>query len=139
MVSVLPPHIAFEMKNEMIRKTRKAQMKSLLACEENFNQTEKKRVKIKLKTWINFEFKTYLGIIVGNSLKRISIRKSLADFIRKVSNPSNQTGQSELARHASEKSLGNNSVNKKTMLPLTNRPKPSTFHDLHIKSHNNVR
>ena len=44
MVSVLPPHIAFEMKNEMIRKTRKAQMKSLLAHEESFNQSETKNV-----------------------------------------------------------------------------------------------
>ena len=44
MVSVLPPHIAFEMKTEMMRKTRKAQMKSLLDCEETYNHTDRKIV-----------------------------------------------------------------------------------------------
>ncbi len=37
MVSVLPAHIALEMKNEMLRKTRKAQMKSMLNDDEFAN------------------------------------------------------------------------------------------------------
>jgi hypothetical protein len=111
MVSVLPPHIAFEMKNEMIRKTRKAQMKSLLAHEESFNHSETKE-------------------------KSMSFQK-FAGFFKKLSggNPS-QNGQFDLARNSSEKSL---MTSKKSVMTLSSRPKPSTFHDLHIKSHSNVR
>ena len=38
MVSVLPAHIALEMKTEMLKKTRKAQMKSMMANHENYSQ-----------------------------------------------------------------------------------------------------
>lgn len=38
MVSVLPAHIALEMKTEMLRKTRKAQMKSMMSNQENYSQ-----------------------------------------------------------------------------------------------------
>jgi adenylate cyclase 2 len=40
MVSVLPAHIALEMKTEMLRKTCKAQMKSMLDSEKFYNQNE---------------------------------------------------------------------------------------------------
>ena len=109
MVSVLPPHIAFEMKNEMIRKTRKAQMKSLLAHEESFNQSETKKEK---------------------SFQKVRV------FFKKLSGTSSQNGKCDLARNSSDKSL---MTSKKSLIPLSNRPKPSTFHDLHIKSHSNVR
>jgi hypothetical protein len=43
MVSVLPAHIALEMKTEMLRKTRKAQMKSMLVTDESIMLREKSR------------------------------------------------------------------------------------------------
>jgi hypothetical protein len=43
MVSVLPAHIALEMKTEMLRKTRKAQMKSMLVTDESIMLQEKNR------------------------------------------------------------------------------------------------
>jgi hypothetical protein len=42
MVSVLPAHIALEMKSEMIRKTRKAQMKSMMVNDESYQQLNEK-------------------------------------------------------------------------------------------------
>jgi hypothetical protein len=44
MVSVLPPHIAFEMKSEMLRKTRQAQLKSMIINEETSSGSQKKIV-----------------------------------------------------------------------------------------------
>lgn len=45
MVSVLPAHIALEMKAEMMRKTRKAQMKSMVGNEEfSNNHSQEKEV-----------------------------------------------------------------------------------------------
>ena len=40
MVSVLPAHIAFEMKTEMLRKNCKAQMKSMLDTEKFYADNE---------------------------------------------------------------------------------------------------
>lgn len=52
MVSVLPAHIALEMKSEMLRKTRKAQMKSMMSNQENYSQD----FMIKKVETINFFF-----------------------------------------------------------------------------------
>lgn len=43
MVSVLPAHIALEMKAEMLRKTRKAQMKSMMVNEEFYGSSQKQK------------------------------------------------------------------------------------------------
>ena len=40
MVSVLPAHIALEMKTEMLRKTCKAQMKSMLDTDKFYSDNE---------------------------------------------------------------------------------------------------
>lgn len=46
MVSVLPAHIAFEMKSEMLRKTRQAQLKSMITIEETSSGSQNKIVQI---------------------------------------------------------------------------------------------
>lgn len=46
MVSVLPAHIALEMKSEMLRKTRKAQMKSMLVNQETNANENSNNVKL---------------------------------------------------------------------------------------------
>lgn len=51
MVSVLPAHIALEMKTEMLRKTCKAQMKSMLDSEKFYSQNE---TNVRLFTKIKF-------------------------------------------------------------------------------------
>ena len=58
MVSVLPAHIALEMKSEMLKKTRKAQMKSIMSNQENYSQDflVKKVEKIRSQQKINFKF-----------------------------------------------------------------------------------
>lgn len=57
MVSVLPAHIALEMKSEMLRKTRQAQLKSMIVNEEVQSSNQKKFVKF--KKIFKYFFKTF--------------------------------------------------------------------------------
>ena len=45
MVSVLPAHVSFEMKTEMLRKIRKAQMKSMLESDK-FSESRIKKSEV---------------------------------------------------------------------------------------------
>jgi class 3 adenylate cyclase len=106
MVSVLPAHLALEMKNDMIRKTRLAQIRSLIQKDESMIQNEVSKKKPK-------------GLV--NGLKRST--SSLIDLTYgRRSNITDTIGDVKM---------------RNTIIDKT-RIKSSAFHDLHIKSHDNV-
>ena len=137
MVSVLPAHIAHEMKTEMIRKIRKAQMKSYLTDDEFVNQKSTKEVTIpvKAKKFINSSKLNSNNSNTGNNAK--STGTSIIDFAaRKLS-----VSLRNSLKQKQNLNLNSNDIQLKPPLAARKnaRAKTSGFHDLYIKSHNNVR
>lgn len=152
MVSVLPVHIALEMKSEMLKKTRKAQMKSLLSNDDlNYNNTRDKSINR------TESIKKSAISILDSAARKFQINKKLNN----VNETSSYSNKSKL--NDDDKNLDNtnsmNQLNKISSLKKNgtikfsnnvstsngggkfidkSRPKGSGFHDLHIKAHNNV-
>ncbi|RNA40559.1 adenylate cyclase type 2 [Brachionus plicatilis] len=116
MVSVLPAHIALEMKSEMLRKTRQAQFKSMV-INEDLNSGQKK---IK-------------NIIKACSFVDLAARRISGSAKNGPNNHENSARNSKNDLEANRKMSGKNVI-----VVDKNRHKASAFHDLHIKSHNNV-
>lgn len=126
MVSVLPAHIAHEMKTEMLRKTRKAQMKSMIVNQENNSQD------------VYTKKSTIFQNILSSASRRIgSSTRNKSSFVKM-----NSVQSSSLQRSLSlnnERHSTTTSISRNRIFYENNRPKTSAFHDLHIKAHNNVR
>ena len=127
MVSVLPAHVALEMKTKMIREIRKAQMKSYLTDDEfvhaqNRNQSKSEILNSTADGGSNSN--NFIGLAARKlsfSLKNSFVKQKQNDI--QIKSSSNST---------LKKSGTNAYFNDKTQ-------RKTGFHDLHIKSHNNVR
>jgi hypothetical protein len=153
MVSVLPAHIAFEMKTEMLKKTRKAQMKSLLSNDDlNYNNTRDSRSINRGES-----FKKSAISILDSAARKFQINKKLnhtndaSSFSNRSklnedeTNTNNSSSMNQLNKISSLKKNGTIKFSNNTAISNSggkfidkSRPKASGFHDLHIKAHNNV-
>lgn len=135
MVSVLPAHIALEMKTKMIREIRKAQMKSYLTEDEFVNDKQRHVSRGDIFYSSTKSAKTTASNnFIDTAARKLSVSLK-SPFLKSKINQNNQNiNEIPLKPSASvKKNSGNISF-------LRDKPKSKTgFHDLHIKSHNNVR
>lgn len=138
MVSVLPAHLAHEMKTEMIRKIRKAHMKSYLT-EDEFQRPKTKRDSgFKKRTSFNSEFSIFKNKttkISSNSLLEFASRKLSTTLKSPIVSKSRMPCQTDMQL----KPQNTPRRNQTGMFVEKARTRSSAFHDLHIKSHSNVR
>ena len=133
MVSVLPAHIALEMKAKMIREIRKAQMKSYLTDDQFLTDTKRNssRGDIFYNPPISAKAATS-NKFIDNAARKLSITLR-SPFIKSKSNNQNSDDIQLISPATLKKNSGNISF-------LRDKAKNKTgFHDLHIKLNNNVR
>ena len=134
MVSVLPAHIALEMKTKMIREIRKAQMKSYLTDDEFV--TDKRRNSSKGDIFYNSSKPSKAAMstkFIDNAARKLSVTLK-SPFLKSKSNLNQNSDDIQLKSPATlKKNSGNTSF-------LRDKSKTKTgFHDLHIKLNKDVR
>ncbi len=133
MVSILPAHLALEMKTEMIAKVRKAHMRSPVTNSDSNSKSSANKLnssfKINNETSKRTDLKTSVSLVMSSTAQKINLKfaKSTAN-----SNSTSTNNQTNLVNGTRKKS-DHYYINDRT------RSKSSAFHDLHIKTHNNVR
>jgi hypothetical protein len=121
MVSVLPAHLALEMKTEMVTKVRKAYTRSLMTNNEFKKKPQSTPRRVDLKTSVT--------LTLSSAAQKIS-----SGFAKPSSTPHNpKLNHSAKLKNSSRKGSDHAYITDRS------RSKSSAFHDLHIKTHNNVR